>query len=1622
MKFQTILNKHRELSFSERDKGARFERLMKGYLLTNPIYENKFEKVWLWNEFPYKDQFGMSDIGIDLVALTKNKEYWAIQCKCYQEDTRIDKKHVDSFLATSSRVFSIIDGENEGFSHRLWISTTNKWGHNAEETLHNQNPPVSRINFFDLESAPVDWEILDKGIFGTGARLTKKTIRPHQQEAIDKVLENFKEADRGKLIMACGTGKTYTALKIAEKQTQGKGLILTLVPSIALMGQTLTEWYYDADDPINAICVCSDAEVSKKKGNNNDDIDSTNVVNLALPASTNVDNVLKQFNYFEKNGSEGLTVIFSTYQSIEVVSKAQKNLGTIFDLIVCDEAHRTTGVTLAGEDESAFVKVHDNDFLRAKKRLYMTATPRIFSDDSKSRADINDVVLCSMDDENLYGKEIYRLGFGQAVEEGLLADYKVLVLTLSDQGISPSVQNMVADREHSINADDASKLIGCINALSKQILGDEEVIKETDPLPMKRAVAFCQKIAVSKEITNNFNSVSEKYIADLPEDKHKKIIHVKSRHVDGTMNATARDDLLGWLKEESDECKVLTNVRCLSEGVDVPSLDAVMFLAARNSQIDVVQSVGRVMRLSEGKKYGYIIIPVIIPSGIPPERALDDNTRYKVVWTVLNALRAHDDRFNATINKIDLNKKRPDNILIGKPDISFDENGNLISDERSSSDGTVQTQLQLQFEELQSVIYARMVNKVGTRPYWEQWAKSVAEIAEKQITRLNNLVKNEDVKDTFDEFLSELQQNINPGITREQAIEMLSQHMITKPVFEALFENYSFAEHNAISKSMQKMIDLLEAQAIEKDLHTLDTFYQSVKMRVSDIDNAEARQHVIVELYEKFFKTAFPKMVDQLGIVYTPVDVVDYIVHSVDDVLRNEFNRSLSDENVHILDPFTGTGTFITRLLQSGLIKPEDLKRKYLSEIHANEIVLLAYYIGAVNIENIYHSLLPDTHEYQSFDGICLTDTFQLGETKQGSLLHPGFFPKNSERVEVQQKTPITVIMSNPPYSVGQKSANDNAKNMSYPELEKCITDTYAKESSATNKNSLYDSYMKAFRWASDRLDGTRGGIIGFVSNGSWLDGNAHDGFRKCLEREFNCIYVFNLRGNQRTSGELSRKEGGKIFGSGSRTPVSITLLVKNPNSNNKKARIYYHDIGDYLSREEKLSIIKKLGTVDNPEMDWEIITPNKEGDWINQRNTVFDTFVPIAPQKKFDIKSHSFFATYSLGLGSSRDAWVYNSSFSSVVTNMDATIHSYNEQVNIYQNYLKNDSNFDFSKIQDNDPKKISWSSSLISYASRGIKAGFDKNNIIIGHYRPFFKQYLYYEKIFNHRLGQLPTLFPNSQTKNFVICIPAPGGKKDFSAIIADCIPDLHLNGDSQCYPLYYYEEIGGKKRKEINSSQTLFVTDEPEQFNKIVKKDGINDVIFEKAKKQYRESSLTKEDIFYYVYGVLHSPNYRKTFSNDLKKMLPRIPLVDNIADFWSFSKAGRKLAELHLNYEAVPPYPDVNVTGTEDEYFRVRKMKFPKKGQKDTIIYNSKITISGIPDKAYQYIVNGKSAIEWIMERYQIKTDKKSGITNDPNDWAEELGNPRYILDLLLSIINLSVQTVDIVDELPELKFE
>lgn len=1626
--FNKVLNKFREESFSERDKGFRFERLIQAYLKTTTMYASRFKEVWLWSEFPYRQQFGWTDVGIDLVAHTYEGGYWAVQCKCYTADTYINKPEVDSFIATSGRTFTTNEGAVVGFEERLWISTTNKWGSTAEMTIQNQALPFTRLNLIDLENDEVDWEKLESGLFGKDCRTKQFDIREHQQKAIDKVHEYLKNNDRGKLIMACGTGKTFTSLKIAENETENNGLVLFLVPSIALLGQTLRSWCQQASLPIHPICICSDSQVTKAE--EKEDEITTNVVDLALPASTDVNNIVQQLDYLNRVDKKGMTVVFSTYQSIDVISIAQKELlsrtnGTYgtFDLIICDEAHRTTGVTLKNSKESAFVRVHDNEYIRGKKRIYMTATPRLYTDEIKRKAEDSDAILCSMDDRNYYGDEIYRIGFGEAVEKGLLTDYKVLILAVGDKDITPALRKAITSENGSIKTEDAPKFVGCINALSKKVLGDEGLIKASDPLPMKRAVAFCSKIEASEDTARIFTNCQDDYIKDLSDADKEGMVDVVAHHVDGKMSATKRDSELMWLKEQPEnpmECRMLTNARCLSEGVDVPSLDAVIFVSPKNSQVDVVQSVGRVMRRSEGKKYGYIIIPVIIPEDVEGDEVLEKHANFKVVWTVLNALRAHDDRFNAEVNKIELSKKKPKHIIFGGVGRSDDDStATGLGEKKESAAQKLAEQLSMQFEELQNVFYAKLVTKVGTKRYWELWAKDIAKIAEEHIERIKTLIADEGKhKKAFEQLMRGLRRNINPNLTEQEAVEMLSQHIISQPVFEALFGDYEFTNNNPVSKSMQKMLDLLEDEGKTEEEHEkLQKFYSYVRTTVGDIKDSEGRQRLIVELYDKFFKVASPKTVEKLGIVYTPVEVVDYIIHSVAHIIRREFNRSLSDENVHILDPFTGTGTFITRLLHSNHISKDDLLRKYKKEIHANEIVLMAYYIASINIENVFHSII-ENEEYNSFEGICLTDTFQLGEDASEENMFSEQFPTNSKRVIAQKKKPITVIIGNPPYSVGQKSANDNAQNQTYPTLNGRIESTYVAESNANNKNSVYDSYIKAFRWASDRINKKDGGIIGFVTNGAWLDGNAQDGFRKCLEREFSSIYVFNLRGNQRTSGELSRKEGGKIFGSGSRTPIAITILVKHPNKPiNEKAKIYYRDIGDYLSREDKLDIIKKMGDINNPQMLWKEITPNEHGDWINHRNEMFRLFTPLGDKDDKKNKETFFVPYYSCGLKTQRDPWCYNSKLATVKEFAKMQIDFYNKQID---KYLKDKSaSVDYTNF-------LSWTAGVMADRQRGIYYKIEECDYRESLYRPFFKQQLLYYKPLNERQYQIPRLFPTSEHKNLVICVTGIGASKDFSTIITDCVPDLQLQFNGQCFPLYWYDE----KEPDLLD---LFNQGTDNKIEKYTRKDGVTDWILTQCRKQYGyKTQITKEDIFYYVYGILHSPDYRSTFEADLKKMLPRLPLVESKEEFFAFSNAGRQLAELHLNYETIEPYRKCEIefapfTNKGDSMnYRVEKMRFgkidSKTADKSVIYYNTSIAIKNIPSEAYEYVVNGKSAIEWIMERYQVTTDTKSGITNDPNDWAKEHDDEKYIYNLLLRIINVSVQTVEIVNSLPKLKFE
>ena len=1604
---------------SEADKGHRFEVLMKRYLQTDPTYKARFSDVWLWNEWTYGKGH---DVGIDIVAKEADSDrYVAIQCKFYEPTHLMNAHDVDTFFMALNTTIKTEHSDKDSFVSGIIIATTDHWNLVLMDAMFKQHIHCQRIGLSDLEEAPVDWAAINKGNAGD---IPKYDARPHQREAIDAVMDGFKSADRGKLIMACGTGKTFTALRLTEEYTGGKGCVLFLAPSIALVAQSLREWMAQTTCKIHPIAVCSDGEASSI-----DDLADLSARDLPARATTDPTTIAQLYAKFKDSH---LTVIFSTYQSIEKLHEAQK-VGALpeFDLCICDEAHRTTGVSLLDTktgklNESHFVKVHQQDYIACRKRVYMTATPKIYAESARSKAKDSNAELASMDDSTLFGEEFFRLPFSRAVREGLLTDYKVLVLCVDEEYVKDIMgEHLKHDETGAIELDDAVRLVGCYNGLRKKVLlppkpeisnedgaydpslpdllARDEDFLISDPAPMKRAVAFANKIAISKHYTEMWAKVVDAIRKDEEED-NSAFLDSEMRHVDGNMDMGERAALLSWLKGNSgtndsdgvSECRILSNARCLSEGVDVPSLDAVMFMAPRKSQVDVVQSVGRVMRRAQDKKFGYIILPIGVSPKDKPEDVLDKDEKYKVVWDVLQALRAHDDRFNAEINAIDLNKGRGKRIVVGG--VTGKKKGKRIGKDKGDEkedkpdDPFIQPTLELDFEkELPAWtdgILVRTVRKCGDRRYWEDWAKNIAKIAERQIKAISDLLDKGIGLEEFQLFLSGLRENTNPAITEADAIEMLAQQFISRPVFNALFEKYQFAENNPVSKTMNAMLDIVHDNTDAADLRELRRFYDSVKDRAQSIDNAASRQKVIKELYNNFFEQAFPKMSSKLGIVYTPIPVVDFIVHSVHKVLQNEFGvkDGIGAQGVKILDPFTGTGTFIVRAIQSGLIKRSQLPYKYRNELFACEIVLLSYYIACVNIEVAYHGVMKQHDEYEPFNGICLTDTFRMDGNSAADKDLFAAFEDNGERVKNLCKQDIRVIIGNPPYSVGQKSANDNNQNEAYPYLDERIADTYAKNSTATNKNSLYDAYIRAFRWASDRI--TDDGILAFVTNGSYIDNNAMTGFRQSLMGEFDAIYCFNLRGNARTSGIQRQKEKGNVFGEGSRTPIAIIILVKKKNRPaGQQATLHYHDIGDYLSREQKLEIIQGFGNYSA--IPWQTLIPDEHGDWLNHRTSGYDKFLPIGDKvTKSGKNTSSLFELYSRGLETARDPWVYQFGRNSLCSQLEKFIKQYNADVE--------------TRKQTFDKTCIKWSSSLQSKFERGVGIQFQENHIRTAVYRPFCRQNVYFDNHLNHRPGQMPKLFPTAQHKNLVITIPALAGHK-FMPLISDVTCDLHMNGDAQCFPLYWYE-----KRDSAQGELNLGMEDDAGNY---IRHDGISNFGLKQFRTAYGDPKISKEDIFYYVYGLLHSTEYRTRFENDLKKELPRIPFAK---DFRAFSKAGRKLAELHLNYETIEPWP---VKEESHGNFRVTKMRFPKKGIRHTIHYNDTCTLSEIPDEAYEYIVNGKSAIEWLMERYAVTTDKDSGIVNDPNDWCDEQGNPRYIIDLVKRVIRVSIETTAIVKALP-----
>ena len=1564
-----VINFLTDTASSQYRVGNEFERLIQRYFRVDPLYKDRFSDVWLWREWTaLRTDFDATDIGIDLVARETNGEYCAIQCKCYAEDTKVSKAHIDSFISASA---------SKLFARRMLVHTGGELGPNVRRTIEPLGSDFQVIGYGHLTSRPIDWPNLRQAQpEQLDYQQERFSLRPHQREAFNDVVNGFKNSDRGKLIMACGTGKTFAALRIAEEVAGAGGRVLFLVPSIGLLSQAMREWAEQNGLRHRYIGICSDASAGK----NTEDVP---IQELEIPVTTDA---LKISETLLKTEADAMTVVFCTYHSLPLVEQAQDGGAPAFDLVLCDEAHRTTGVESPDDKTSPFVLVHNADRIRAQKRLYMTATPRLYTEATKAKAARHDVEVFSMDDPATYGPEFHYLPFSRAVERDLLSDYKVAIFALYEPDAGAVLQSYVAAGGSEIKITDATKFVGSWRALYNpegKLNGDNGV------KPLRRAIAFNNTIRNSKRLDQHWNDVIDSAVALMPEDKRPVDFTCETKHVDGQHNAFDRKSRIEWLKEDSDGvCRILSNARCLSEGIDVPALDAVLFMTPRNSHVDIVQAVGRVMRKSPGKDYGYIILPVAIPPGTDPSDALDNNVTFAAVWSVLRALRSHDDRLDAEINKIDLNNSRTDKIIF-----------------TGGENGDNEPQVLIPFEPVEfrpQDIFAKIVEKCGDRKYWESWAKDVANIFQRVVVRINNLLsdpKNSALQEWFDNFHEELKETINDSIRTDNAIDMMAQHLLTRPVFNALFENYDFALGNPVAKALDDLKNDFGEFGLEEETRDLEGFYESVRRRASGIDNSDGRQKVLLELYEKFFTTATKKDAQRLGIVYTPVEVVDFILRSADEVLREEFDRSLSNEGVHILDPFAGVGTFLVRLLQTDLIRDEDLVRKYCHELHANEIVLLAYYMAAVNIEQTYRGRRGEDSSYEPFNGIVLTDTFNLNEW-QPSLEH-AWMPDNNARAERQQKLPIQVIVGNPPWSAGQKSSEDNNPNIHYPAVKKRVEETYAARSVAKGERHRYNTYKMAIRWASDRIK--EQGVIAFVTNGSWIDRNVDEGLRACLAEEFSSIYVFHLRGNANLSGERRRSEGDNVFGQGSRAPVAITILVKNPRVARDDYRIRYRDIGDRLKTNQKLDFLREAASISGFS-DWQTVRPDKHYDWIAQRSDAFAQFYPLgSDESRKGSADDTVFSLYSLGWQATKNLYVYN--FSRVACAKNARLMT-DEYLGAISE-LENNSEHTVDEAARRHSVNIAWVSNLRQKLKRKKKTEYSETYVRKVMFRPFIPIYCYADETFAISKYRMDQIFPDNASRNSVICVTGKASTKSFSALITDTMPDLEFISKGQCFPRYCYRKPGDTPDA-INTLEGI-----EDEMHRI---DNVSHTALSAIRKYYRDDTITTDMLFDYVYGLLHAQRYREDFANNFPKELARIPLAP---DFHAFAEAGSALAELHLRFESCEQYP-LNLLFVHDGEPQPRHLRLTEKAmrfvdeEKRTLRINEYVSLSGIPEESHHYVVSGKTPLEWYIDRYKIKRDEKSGIINDPNGW---FADPRDLIAAIKRIVHVSVESTRIIEGLP-----
>lgn len=1462
-----------------RHKGSLFEKISKQFLQEHDS-ANEYESIDLWNDWKLRGKEG--DRGIDIVIQTTSKEFIAVQCKFHQNSISLDD--IATFLT------QLQSGVGEVRFKKGIIISSSHLTSNALKAIEQikstgMGIDIDEITEEDFIYSRIDWEKFDP--MQTQSELPlcdKKKPCPHQTEAIEETKKYFSNPKnkRGKLIMACGTGKTYTSLKIME--ALDPKITLFLAPSIALLSQTFREYAQEKSEPFYASIVCSDDKVGKSKNEDNDDI---NFSELPLKPSTRLEDILSVYEKAQKENKR--FIIFSTYQSTLRIKEAQEAGLNGIDLIICDEAHRTVGAmysTNERDDKNAFTLCHSDEHIKAKKRLYMTATPKVYSESSKAKAKEHDNVIYSMDDEEIFGEEIYTLNFSQAIALDLLTDYKVIILAVRKEnlsGVTNSVNQKISQLKAEgtkldkklINNEFVCKIVGTHKGLAKQdlIVLDEEnkedhnLQNQYDTAPSQRAINFCKSINTSKNIKDSFETIMECYDEELKKKSFKNL-KISIDHIDGTMNCKERLEKLENLNEfKPNTCKVLSNARCLSEGVDVPALDSIVFFDGKSAMVDIIQAVGRVMRKAKRKKRGYIILPIALEeSEIENLDEAVNNTNFKNIWKMIKALRSHDP---SLVDEATFKEK----IKIFGSDDSKKQN-----DEKTLFDAIL-------LQDLADAMYNVMPTKLGDRNYWENFTKKTGNIARTLNNRLKMIFdKNPEF---FHGFLDSLRENIHQNIREDEALDMITSHIITKPIFDAIFgDNIK----NPIAKALDKMVQKLSTLGLEGETKDLKNLYESVKTEAMHAKSQKSQQELIKNLYNTFFKEAFRKQSEKLGIVYTPIEVVDFILRATNGILKKHFNTDFNDQNITIFDPFTGTGSFIARLLskENALISDEALKEKFQKNLFAFDIVLLSYYIALINITQAAQNR---DSSLKNFKNIALTDSLDYLEEKTNKGVFPLFeyLKENKDIKDTLANQTIQVIIGNPPYSAGAKSENDNNQNLTHPKLEKWVYETYGKNSTAPMQvgKTTRDTLIQSIRMASDLLKDK--GVVGFVVNGGFIDSKSADGFRKCVAKEFSHLYVLNLRGD--LNGKIQKiKEGDgeNIFGV--RVGVAIIFFVKDSSVTNNT--IHYYEVEDYLKREAKLHLLAGFENLDL--VPFSEITPNDKGDWINQRNDGFEKLIPLKRDKQHKI-FNTIFDLNSNGVATNRDSWVYNFSQNILTQSVQTCIDTYNADLKRFNERfreafkqrtkgVKAADRYKHLNSQEitTDKTKIAWTD--------GLKNKLIKNKnlpessmerIRLSLYRPFNKQWLYWDKDLINRQGRFSKIFPDKGARNVVI---NTGVGKVFSALISSEIPCYDLLFHNQAYPLYYYDDLGNRYNAISGYALNLF-------------------------RRHYQDNTIVEEEIFYYIYAIFHHKGYLKKYKNSLAKEAPRIALSKN---FKELSILGKELGELHLNYESGEMHTSVKYT--------------------------------------------------------------------------------------------------------------